>query len=496
MFSILKNIAKHSIVYGLSDILSRAIGFLLIPLYTHYLTPSDYGTLELLDLTSYIIGLFLAMGIAQAVVRFYYEYSEKERRDQVISVALITLWIVSAAVLAVLISFSPLISRIVLKSADFHNMFNIMFISMVIGLSNEIPLTVLRIEEKSLKYLSFTLTKLTLTLTLNIIFIVKFHMGILGILYSGLIASLIIGTVITVYILRRTKISYSILVLRSMLGYSIPLMWSWFGMFVINFGDRFFLQKMMTTADVGIYSLAYKFGMLPNVLVLSPFLMIWGPKRFDLLKEPDAKEIYAKVFTYFLLIQFFVGLGVVIAIREIIQIVATPDYQDAFKYVSLILFAYIANGIYLYVQFGVHLEKKTKYLAYATIIGAILNVALNLLLIPRIGVWGAAIATFCSFFFLLVFIFLPSQRLYHISYEWGRILHMSVIAAALFAMGYFIEISNVYLSAAVKFAIALTFPFILALTRFYQPNEISQMKSLYNTAMDFLATIRGRKKTA
>ena len=168
MFSILKNLAKHSILYGLSDILSRAIGFVLIPLYTHYLTPSDYGTLELLDLTSYIIGLFLAMGIAQSVVRFYYEFESKEKRHQVISVALISLWIVSAIVLAILFFNSRFISNLVFKSGDYYHMFNIIFITMVVGLSNEIPLTVLRIEEKSGLYVIISISKLTISLTLNI----------------------------------------------------------------------------------------------------------------------------------------------------------------------------------------------------------------------------------------------------------------------------------------------------------------------------------------
>jgi O-antigen/teichoic acid export membrane protein len=90
MFDIVKNLTKHSLIYGLSGILSRSIGFLLIPLYTHYLTPADYGTLELLDLTSYIIGMLAAMGISNSVMRFYYEFSEQEMKDQVISVALIT----------------------------------------------------------------------------------------------------------------------------------------------------------------------------------------------------------------------------------------------------------------------------------------------------------------------------------------------------------------------------------------------------------------------
>ena len=82
MFHIVKNIARHSLIYGVADILNRSIGFLLIPLYTHYLTPADYGTLELLDLTSYIVGMLAAMGVSNSVVRFYYEFSDQEKKDQ------------------------------------------------------------------------------------------------------------------------------------------------------------------------------------------------------------------------------------------------------------------------------------------------------------------------------------------------------------------------------------------------------------------------------
>jgi O-antigen/teichoic acid export membrane protein len=187
MFSIIKNVAKHSVIYGLSDVLSRAIGFFMIPLYTYYLTPANYGVLELLDLTCYIVGMLVAMGIGQAVVKYYYEYDEEENRNQVISVALITLWVVSAIALVILIFFSHQISNIVFQTRDYYHLFNIIFISTIIGLTNEIPLTLLRIKEKSITYVSISLTKLTVNLSLNILFIVKFKMGILGILYSSLI---------------------------------------------------------------------------------------------------------------------------------------------------------------------------------------------------------------------------------------------------------------------------------------------------------------------
>lgn len=489
MFNVIKNVAKHSVIYGLSDMLSRAIGFIMIPIYTTYLTPSDYGTLELLDLTSYIIGLFLAMGIAQSVVRFYYEYKEPEKRNQMISVAMITLWVVSAATLVILFMLADKVSVLVFQTADYARFFNIIFITTVIGLSNEIPLTLLRIEEKSITYVSIALSKLVINLTLNILFIVKFHMGVQGILYSGLITGTLLGITMLIVILRRLrlKLSYSFSMLKAMFAYGFPLVWNWLGLFVINFGDRFFLQRFTGLNEVGIYSLAYKFGMLPNVLILSPFLMIWAPKRFDLLKEPNAVEIYSNVFTYFMFLQIFVGLGIVSIIREVIQMMSEPNYWSAWMYVLPILLAYVLNGMYLYVQFGIHLKNKTKYLAIASLIAAVINIGGNLLLIPILKIWGAAITTFASFAFLMTFVYFPSQKLYHISYQWKRIIHMLAVAIALYLAGYLIPSKSPVLLLVTKLFIALIFPFVLFATKFYTKQELNKIISILKTVRDFLS---------
>jgi O-antigen/teichoic acid export membrane protein len=495
MFNIVKNVARHSVIYGLSDVLGRAVGFFMIPLYTYYLTPADYGILELLDLTCYVVGMLVAMGISQAVVKFFYEYTDQDKRDQMISVAFITLWVVSAVALGALFVGSRQISNFVFQTKDYYYLFNIIFVSTIIGLSNEIPLTLLRIKEKSIMYVSISLCRLALNLTLNILFIVKFKMGIVGILYSSLISSSLVAVFVTFFTLKRLKLSFSFAILRSMLVYGIPLGWGTLGMFVINFSDRFFLQRLTTLSDVGLYSLAYKFGMLPNIIVLSPFIMIWGPKRFELLKEPDAKDIYSAVFTYFMLIEIFVVLGLAVLIKDVIYLIAEPHFHQAYKYVPILLLAYIANAIYIYVQFGVHIENKTKYLAYTNFLGAIINVAGNLILIPLLGVWGAAISTLVSFLFLAVCIYLPSQKLYYIKYEWKRILHMGVTAAALFIIASFVTFSNLTLSISVKTLIAFSFPFVLGLTRFYSDREMLKIKLAVSTATGFLKSKTSRKET-
>ncbi|RKX27172.1 MAG: hypothetical protein DRP47_06955, partial [Candidatus Zixiibacteriota bacterium] len=295
MFSAIKSVSKDSIVYGLGGLLGKGIGFLLIPLYTHYLMAAEYGILELLDLTTYIIGLLLAMGIAQSVVRYYYEYEDQKRKDQVISIAMLTIWGISAVFLPILIIYSSEISDLVLDSSEFSGFFVLVFITMIINLSNEIPMTLFRIKQQSTLYVSVSLSKLAISLMLNILLITQYNMGIKGILIAGLTSSSLAGIFLTAYTLRKTKISWSFSVLKEMISYSFPLAWSWFGMFILHFGDRFLLQRLDSLGSVGIYSLAYKFGMMGNVLILSPFMMAWAPKRFEIVNDTDAKKTYAYV---------------------------------------------------------------------------------------------------------------------------------------------------------------------------------------------------------
>jgi O-antigen/teichoic acid export membrane protein len=495
MFSIVKSIAKHSLIYGVADVLSKSIGFLLIPLYTHYLTPSDYGTLELLDLTSYVVGMLSAMGIANSVVRYYYEFSEKEKKEQVISVAMITVWIGSIAIFIISVLLSKQISTLVFKSPDYYRFFIIIFAAMVFNLSNEIPMTILRIEQKSVLFVTISLIKTTLSLIVNIILIVYFGMGIRGILFSGLIVTGSLGIFLVIYQLHKIKFSYSFELLWPMLKYGVPLAWSTFGMFIVNFADRFFLQRLSTLSDVGIYSLAYRFGFLPSIIVMGPFLLVWAPKRFDLVKEPNAKEIYSVIFTYLTFLLLYTGLGICVMIKDIISIVADPKFSDAYKYVGIILTAYIFNGAIVYVQFGIHLAKKTKYLAYATLMAAGVNIGCNLLLIPPLHALGAAFATLISFLFLLIYMHIVSQKFYNVPYEYGRIIKMSIIALVMYAIANFINPSGLIVSMVVKFLIAFSFPFILYVFRFYKPEELKKIseirKQIFGLVKARLSVLRG-----
>jgi O-antigen/teichoic acid export membrane protein len=158
-------------------------------------------------------------------------------------------------------------------------------------------------------------------------------------------------------------------------------------------------------------------------------------------------------------------------IKDVITIVADPLFFEAYKYVSIILLGYVFNGAVAYVQFGIHLVKKTRYLAYATLLTAGINTIANISLIPVLHAWGAALATLISYIFLLIYTHIISQKFYHVPYEYGRILKMSLLAVTLFAIGAKINSSSIAISIVVKFLIAFLFPFILYFFKFYTAEE-------------------------
>ena len=471
MLGVLKSVSKHSIIYGIGDLLGKGLSLILLPLYLHYLSPEEYGTLDLLDMTTYIVSILLAVGIAQAVMRYYFEYQDQERRDQVVSVALISLWVMAIISMPLLWYKSDFFSNLVFDSPDYTRLFTIIFASMVVGLINEIPRTLMRVKQQSVTFITISIIRMLIAITLNVLFVVKYRWGVEGVLIGNLTAQIVIGAIMTVWILKQIKLSWSYPLLKEMVRYSFPLAWTWLAMFLLNYGDRFLLQKLAGLYEVGIYSLAYKFGMLANMLILNPFMQTWFPKQFEIANEPDARKTYGMVFTYFMFVMVFCSLGITVLIKDTVILMASEDYYSAVPYVPVILLAYLAYGIYNFVQFGVHFEKKTRYLGITTVIVAIINIGLNFILIPRLGIWGATIATGVSFALLPGIIFPISQKLYHIPYEYFRVTKLLAVAGVMFYLATLISFDSIILTLIVKFIFALCYPLALYFTRFYSAQE-------------------------
>ena len=482
MFEEVKSVTKHFLVYGLGNVLSKIAGFILIPVYTHYLATSEYGTLELLELTTYVAGMFLAVGISESVMRFYFDFREPEKRHEVVSTALLWIWGISLFGVVWLLLFSPDVSLLVFNSSDNAGLFRLIFLSMTFSLAGEIPLAFIRAQQKSVLFTAISVSRLILNVGLNILFIVGFGWGIRGIILSGLITHALTSIFLSVYAFRETGFLFSLPKLKNMIKYGIPYIPGGLGMFIIHFVDRFLLQRFTSLSEVGIYSLGYKFGMILNPLVNDAFFSIWKPKMFELAERKDARDIYSVMFTYFLFIEIFLALGISVLIKDVLVIISDPGYHAAYKVVPLILLSYVLWGSYFQVQIGILLKKKTRYIAYVVAVSAAANLALNFLLIPRIGIWGAAFSTLVSFGLTTVLTYVISNRMYPVKYEFGRIFKLLGLAVALYLISLGVNTNSLFSTLFLKSLLVLSFPFCLFLLRFYTQPEIGKIKEVVSKA--------------
>jgi len=479
---LLRKIGRNTLIYGLGGVLQRAVGILMVPVYTHYLTPNDYGTIELLDLTSYVVAMFVGLGLGSAVVRSYYDYEEPRERNEVISTAILFIVPVNAAVLVLLHFLSGPISQLVFGQAGNRYFFNLVFISLVISILNGVLLSYLRAKQEAVLFAFLSVLQLALGLGLNIYLIAGRRMGVLGALYSGVITQAVMSLLLLSLIVYEVRFGFSSSKLKAMLRFGAPLIPAGIGMFVLNFADRFFLRKYSSLSVVGTYALGYKIGMSLNTLLLTPFYLFWSAYMYEVAQKENAKELFARVYEYLMLGLLFGALGISLFARDAVNVLAPPSYWAAAGIVPIIALSYMFSGLFYYFQLGMALSKRTEYRAYAVGASAALNILLYFLLIPRYGAYGAAWATLFSFLVLAGLSQHFSQQLYRVPYHFGKLVKATLVAAIIFGCAEFLRPHLLFLSVLLHAALLICFPLVLWAVRFYSEEEKEIIRKLLLSA--------------
>jgi O-antigen/teichoic acid export membrane protein len=476
MYDELKRLVKHGSIYTLGMILTKVVSFLMIPLYTNVLKPEQYGTLELLSLSADIVSMIVGFGILAAMMRFYFISDDPKERNRVISTAILGTVAIMAVSAAICISFARPISQLIFHNPENTGNLRITFITMFLASFIEIPLAYLRILQKSVRFVTLSLLHFIFKLGLNILFLVFLHQGVRGVLYGNLIASIMTGSYLILSTTHSTGLRFNKRTYISMLLYGAPLIVSDISAFVLTFSDRFFLNYYTNLTDVGIYSLAYKFGMLISMMLVSPFYQIWGARMFDIYNRPDAKEVISKVLTFFLLAGLGANLALSVLSKDILRLMSNQDYWSAYKLVPVISLSYVINGIIYVISVGILAQGKTKLNAFAMVIAMAANIGLNFLLIPHMGKVGAAYATLATYIIRVALIYYFSQALFRIRYEWGKIFQLAAMSLALIFLSQYITVNGLALSFLFNFMLIILFPILVYFTGIFNPKEKTFIK--------------------
>ncbi len=478
MLNQIKHLGKHTFIYAIGSAIQTLVAFILVPIYTHYLTPAQYGQLEILNTILLILTMILSFGFASAVIKVHEQdcSTEKEKKAVLGTMYLFVMPIASLISLLFFI-FSKSITKLLLGDVGEVNLFYLVLGLNIFTIFSMLSFSLLRAKEKSLYYILVSFFRFILTLGINIYLVVVLQLGIFGILAGNLIATILASFIFIPSIIKYIKFTISKKYLAKLSYFGIAIIPAAIASWIMDLSDRYYLKHFTDLSEVGIYSLGYKIGMVASVLMVTPFQLAWPTISYALAKKDDAKEIYARVLTYFLFISSFVALGLTLFSPQVIEIISPANYARAAIVVPFVAFAYVLYGVHFIIVPGLHLKGKTKY--YPLIIGipAVMNLFLNYFFVPQFGMLGAAMTTLFCFVLMVIITYLFSNYYYKVKYEWFRGLKIVFVLILALISSFYIN-GSFWQEILYNCLILLGFIVILYIIRFFRKGEIEQFLAI------------------
>lgn len=482
---------RHTAVYGLGSVLAKALGFLMLPFYLHYLTPMDYGLLEILDLSMSLFGMVLHMGIAPALLRRYCTAKTIEDKKIVVSTAF--LFVVATAVIAFvsglgllrpvsLMLFGPKVPVIYLLLS---------FGSFACSYISNLSRTYLRALEKSGLLTTLDTVALFIMLGLNIYFIAVLKLGPLAIVLSPFLVGVAQVVLLSGWILRKVGVAFNGSELRQMVRFGLPLILSNLAIFALNFSDRFFLQHLRSLDVVGIYAVGYKFAFMINYLLVQPFYFMWQARMYVIHEQPQHEKIFSQIFVLYALVLTYAALALSMFSPEIVRVMAGPRFLGAQAVIPLVALSYVFCGIGHYVQLGMFLANRTRLIGFVSVVAGILNLGLNYTLISRYGMVGAAWATLLSFVAIAVGSYCVSQSVYPLRLGVGRVLTGILLSVCVYLVGQRGVPGWPWATLAIKGLLLASFPILLWKLRILSAAEIGTVASLKDRTLARFSSLAG-----
>lgn len=492
----IENLFKQSIIYIIITTLGQVVGFIMLPIYTRYLTPKDYGILSLLQISTFLLGMVLTTGISATISRFYYDFEKKEEKNKILSTMYITYCFFSVCIMPFFFLLSPTLSTKIFDSSMYIKYINISIVTFILGGLLDIGFTYLRIIDKVVFYSILSICRLIILLSLNVFFIVYKDLKILGILYSALLTNIFFQFILTIPILIVIKPRFSFRYSMDMLKFSTPLIPARLANTFIKQSDSYFIRYLLSITDTGIYALANKFGTAIHLFITSAFQLGFEPKRFEISKSPEAKQTYNKIFIYHLMILIFLGLGISIFVPEVLKLMVTSDYYRAGPLIPLIVFSMILLGARNHFEIGILWSKRTKHFAYINGIVAVLNLIFNFVFIKAFGLWGAIYSSIIIIVIHNILIYRIGKKYYPIKFDFTRIAKSFAVAFLIYGLSLIIKTDYIAINIILKSFLLCTFLVTLFWLKIAPDELIIKIRSLRQSCLKQLILVLNSRGTS
>lgn len=476
MFDDLKKLGRETMIYGLSTVVARLINFLLTPLYTYYLLPAEYGIVATVFPYLAFLNVLYSYGLDSAFMR-YASSNEGESRN--FSTCFWSLAGTSLAASIFLYANAGPLTALADLPPEYSGVWRACAWILALDALALVPFAELRLTHRAGVYSGIKSANILINVVLNIVFVAGMDLGVKGVFLAALAASSATLTLLTPVIARRIDFRFDLPAWKTLLRFGLPLIPAGLASMAVQVIDRPLLKALGDYSDVGLYQANYRLGIF-MMMAVSMFDAAWRPFFLQKGELPGGRELLAKVLTYFVLAASFLVLALSLFIPDIAtyplfsgKSLIHPSYWSGLAIVPVILLAYLFDGMHVNFLAPITLARKSEYAAYAAGLGALVNIAVNLALIPNLGIMGAALATLAAYAAMAGTSYILGRSCFPIPYEIGRIIHIAAIAvifgaAAITAGGG----ENWFL----RLSLCAGFPAALLATGFFTREELQALR--------------------
>jgi len=466
--STITSLSKNTSLFLVTRITGACVSIGLLPLFTRYLTTSEYGIIAILDSTVEIFGAFFAIGLGRAVVRFFHGAADDQQRKRVVSTGIAISGTITVVALVALTIFYRSVSIFAFKSHEYDNFVLLAVSTLLIGLPGGMVSAALMASARTRFICTIELIRIVFGALLRIVLVVLLEQGVSGVLWTNFICAVIFNVGLVVWMISSVGLGVNRSLIRPMIRYGIPFAPTLLCGIAMHSLNRFYLQAYGTSDQVGYFQTAYQLPFMLYSIISNSFDGIWSSHTiFNIAQAPDALNQYSRISTYFLSFLSFILFVVAISANVLVKIFFAPSYAPASPYIPIIAFGLWLHAFHLFVRTGVYLSKDTYLLAinHALTLGA--TVLFNWLLIPRFGIYGAAFASIIIYFFFSFtggiiykgFVYLDLRRLAAVSIVW---ISLVLIRNRIGTDSIYMEILYIILFSAVYLGFMFYLPFCMS----------------------------------
>jgi O-antigen/teichoic acid export membrane protein len=474
VLDLIKSTSRNSIIYGFGNISIKLVGLILIPIYTNpvYLSVNDYGVLGIVEITSQVLIALLGLALFQALTRWFFDTNHLQHQKAIFFTVLLSTFLISVIVFTAFFPFAGWFSYIIFNNNQYTYLLRLMFLSSCLQVIGQIPLTLLKLQSKPGLYSISSVIKLFITLGLTIYFILGLNRGLEGIYEAQVIGGIVFLIFLGRYIFNNIKFKFKLRILVSMLQFSWPLVLGSISGMLLSIFDRYSLNYLAELKDVSIYSLGFKVANTIKIVVVNSVQLAISPIIFQMMDKEGNKRFYSKLMTYFsFLVMIFVLVLSAYGLEILKIFTVSKEYWKAYTVIP-VLFGMMKDTALI----GLQIQKKTKIIGIVIFLIAILNLGLNILLIPRFKIMGAAFATLVSQIMFFFIIYMCAQKYYFIPFELKKLLIIILTGTFIIVISLLLSGSNQWLRLILKTILIVSYPFVLYIFRFYEPLEIQKLK--------------------